>query len=41
MTVEEIAEGIAPRLRILSQKTWGSPQLADSYEDFKSLPGAE
>jgi hexosaminidase len=41
MTVDEIAEGIAPRLRILAQKTWGSPQLTDSYNAFKSLPGAE
>jgi len=41
MTVEEIAEGIAPRLRILAQKTWGSPQLTDDYEEFKTLGGAE
>lgn len=41
MTVEEIATGIAPRLRILAQKTWGSPQLTDDYESFKTLSGAK
>ena len=25
-------EGIAPRLRMLAQKTWGSPQLTDDYQ---------
>ena len=37
MSQEEIAEGIAPRLKILAQKTWGSPQLTDDYDDFKQL----
>ena len=37
MSEDEIAEGIRPRLRILAQKTWGSPQLTDSYEEFKAL----
>jgi hexosaminidase len=37
MSQEEIAAGIAPRLRILAQKTWGSPQLTESYEEFKGL----
>jgi len=37
MSQDEIAEGIAPRLRILAQKTWDSPQLTDSYEEFKAL----
>jgi hexosaminidase len=37
MSQDEIAAGIAPRLRILAQKTWGSPQLTDSYEEFKQL----
>ena len=37
MSQDEIAEGIAPRLRILAQKTWGSPQLTDDYEEFKQL----
>ena len=38
MSEEEIAAGIAPRLRILAQKTWGSPELTDSYEEFQKLP---
>ena len=35
MSQDEIAAGIAPRLRILAQKTWGSPQLTDDYDEFK------
>jgi hexosaminidase len=35
MSQEEIAAGIAPRLRIVAQKTWGSPQLTDDYEEFR------
>lgn len=35
MSADEIAAGIAPRLRILAQKTWGSPQLTDDYDEFK------
>ncbi len=34
MSEEEIAAGIAPRLRILAQKTWGSRQFTDSYDQF-------
>ena len=37
MSQDEIAEGIAPRLRILAQKTWGSPQLTDDYDEFKRV----
>ena len=37
MSQDEIAEGIAPRLRILAQKTWGSPQLTDDYDEFKHV----
>ena len=29
-----VAEGIAPRLRIVAQKTWGSPQFTGSYAQF-------
>jgi hexosaminidase len=39
MSQEAIAEGIAPRLRILAQKTWGSPQLTDDYQEFSRLAG--
>lgn len=31
---DALAKGIAPRLRILAQKTWGSPQWAAKYADF-------
>jgi hypothetical protein len=39
MSQEDIAEGIAPRLRILAQKTWGSPQITNDYDEFKQLGG--
>ena len=39
MSQDEIAEGIAPRLRILAQKTWGSPELTDDYEEFTRRTG--
>ena len=29
-----LAAGIAPRLRILAQKTWGSPAFARDYTTF-------
>jgi hexosaminidase len=35
-TEAAIAQGIAPRLRILAQKTWGSPPFATGYADFAS-----
>lgn len=34
MSEAQIAAGIAPRLRVLAQKTWGSLPLAASYADF-------
>ena len=37
MSQGEIAAGIAPRLAILAQKTWGSPQLTDDYAEFEAL----
>lgn len=36
-TEEQIAEGIAPRLRVIAQKTWNSPRLTESYADFESV----
>jgi hypothetical protein len=33
-SVAEIARGIAPRLRVLAQKTWDTPPPARSYEGF-------
>jgi len=30
-TEHEIATGIAPRLRLIAQKTWGAPPLADTF----------
>ena len=38
-TQEQIAAGIAPRLRVLAQKTWASPRLTATYEEF--LPVAD
>ena len=34
MSEGQIAAGIAPRLRVLAQKTWASPQLTSSYAEF-------
>jgi hexosaminidase len=34
MSEDQIADGIRPRLRVLAQKTWGSPQLSASYSEF-------
>jgi hexosaminidase len=36
-TEEQIAAGIAPRLRVIAQKTWGSPVLTRSYSEFETL----
>lgn len=36
----EIAAGIAPRLRVLAQKTWASPQLTDDYAAFRQIEAA-
>jgi hypothetical protein len=33
---QPVAAGIAPRLRVLAQKTWGSPQLTASYAEFEA-----
>jgi hexosaminidase len=34
MSEAQISAGIAPRLRVLAQKTWDSPQLAPAYSVF-------
>ena len=36
-TVAEIARGIAPRLRVLAQKTWDTPPPARTYAGFRRL----
>ena len=36
-TEAEIAEAIAPRLRVIAQKTWSSPPLTRAYEDFERV----
>jgi hexosaminidase len=36
-TEASIAEKIFPRLRVMAQKTWDSPQLTDSYAEFAGL----
>ena len=33
---DAVAAGIAPRLRVLAQKGWGSPLLATSYAEFEA-----
>jgi hexosaminidase len=39
-TEEQIATGIAPRLRVIAQKTWGSPLLTPSYAEFEDIARA-
>jgi hexosaminidase len=34
-TEQEIAAGIAPRLRLIAQKTWGAPPLADTFDQIR------
>jgi hexosaminidase len=36
-TEDEIAAGIFPRLRIIAQKTWESPGLVPTYEEFAPI----
>jgi hexosaminidase len=36
-SVAQIARGIAPRLRVLAQKTWDTPPPAPSYDGFLRL----
>lgn len=36
-TPDEIAAGIAPRLRVLAQKTWQSPSLVRTYAEFEQV----
>ena len=36
-TEAEIAEAISPRLRVIAQKTWSSPLLTPSYEEFEGV----
>lgn len=36
-TQDEGAADIYPRLRVMAQKTWGSPQLAATYADFQPI----
>ena len=38
-TDDETARGIRPRLRVLAQKTWGTPLLTPSYAEFERLGG--
>lgn len=39
-TLEQIAEGIAPRLRVIAQKTWDSPLLVPDYAAFGAVMDA-
>lgn len=36
-TEDETAHGIAPRLRVLAQKTWSSPPVAATYAEFERV----
>ena len=36
-TEEQIAAGIAPRLRVIAQKTWELPLLTPSYREFQTI----
>ena len=36
-TLEQIAEDLFPRLRMIAQKTWDSPPLAPSYPEFAEI----
>lgn len=36
-TEDEIAAGIAPRLRVIAQKTWHTPLLTPAYADFETI----
>jgi hexosaminidase len=36
-TVEQTARGIAPRLRVIAQKTWGSAPPAPTYSGFERI----
>ena len=36
-TEAEVAQAIAPRLRVLAQKTWRSPPLADDFATFERI----
>jgi hexosaminidase len=36
-TEAQIAAGIAPRLRVIAQKTWASPLLVGDYAGFERL----
>ena len=36
-TLAQTTRGIAPRLRLIAQKTWGSPQPAHDYDGFLAL----
>jgi hexosaminidase len=39
-TEAEIAQAIAPRLRVIAQKTWASPPPADDYATFERIARA-
>ncbi len=37
LTLQQIAGGLAPRLQVLAQKTWNSPELSGSYVGFEQI----
>jgi hexosaminidase len=40
LSLAQISEGLAPRLRVLAQKTWNSPALTPSYAGFEKVIAA-
>ena len=39
LTLDQITDGIYPRLRVMAQKTWESPVLTPSYSGFQRIIG--
>lgn len=37
LTLAQIAQGLAPPLRVIAQKTWNSPELTPSYAVFQQI----
>jgi hypothetical protein len=37
LTPEQIADALAPRLRVIAQKTWASRPLTSSYRRFEGI----
>jgi hexosaminidase len=40
LTLGQIASGLFGRLRVIAQKTWGTPELSRSYAGFQKVMSA-